>query len=88
VNTILGGFRYHDVRRGNETYEIEAEKLFRSFKSQQPSKIRRRAFLMKTVVSQNVLLRKALKKLKVIDWYQHYNVYFDYNENKWLTRIH
>jgi glycosyltransferase involved in cell wall biosynthesis len=88
VNTILGGFRYHDVRRGNNTYEIEAEKLFRDFKSQQPSKIKRRGLLVKAFVSKSNFLKRVLKKLKMIDWYQHYNVYFDYHENKWLTRIH
>jgi glycosyltransferase involved in cell wall biosynthesis len=88
VNTILGGFRYHDVRRGNNTYEMEAEKLFKDFRSQQPFKIKRRAFVMKTFISQNNFLRRVFKKLKVIDWYRHYNVYFDFNENKWMTRIH
>lgn len=87
VNTILGGFRFHEVRRGNNIYEIEAEKLFKDFRSQQPSRIKRRAFIARTFLSQNDLLRRVFKKLKLIDWYRHYNVYFDYNENKWTSRI-
>jgi glycosyltransferase involved in cell wall biosynthesis len=91
VNTILGGFRYHDVRRGKDnenTYEIEAEKLFKSFKSQQAFKTRMRASVANSIFPQGNIVGRAFKKLKIINWYQHYNVYYDYAENKWLTRIH
>jgi len=87
VNTILGGFRYHDIRRGrdvNNTYEIEAEDLFRKFKSQQPFSVRFKAFISGTF--NNGPLGGVFRRLKVFRWYRHYNIYYDYSVNKWLVR--
>jgi len=87
VNTILGGFRYHDVRRGrdvNNTYEIEAENLLKKFKSQQPFSVRSKAFI--SGIFNNRLLRGASRRLKMFQWYRHYNIYYDYSVNKWLVR--
>lgn len=90
INTILGGFRYHDVRRGldvNGSYETEAEVLFKKFKSQLSFKIKLRAFMIKIFIGNNSLLKKIFKRLKIFAWYQHCNIYYDYNTNNWLVRI-
>jgi len=91
VNTILGGFRYHEVRRGNDvhnTYEIEAEELYKKFKTRVTPKVRSRAFFMRTFIGNNNLLKRFFKKTKMINWYQHYKVQYDYNINKWVIRIY
>lgn len=80
VNTILGGFRYHDIRRGNDinhTYEIESADLIKKFTSELPLNIKLKAALSNTFI----------RKLKILGWYRRYNIYYDYGTDKWLTQV-
>jgi glycosyltransferase involved in cell wall biosynthesis len=90
VNTILGGFRYHDVRRGNDVngiYETEAEDVLKKFKSQLPFKIKGRALIVKIFIRSSKLLKKLFKKLNLFNWYRHHAIYYDYGTNNWVIRI-
>ncbi len=90
VNTILGGFRYHDIRRGsdeNNTYEIEAKDLFEKFRSATPIKMKLKAFLSNTFVENNKLSGGFLRRLKIFSWYKSYNIYYDYDSDRWELQV-
>jgi glycosyltransferase involved in cell wall biosynthesis len=86
VNTILGGFRYHDVRRGNDvsgTYEDEAEKLYLRFRERADTTTKIRSSFVKVLVGGNVWRRKVLKKTGIFSWYKHGYVHFNFDSQSW-----
>ena len=91
VNTILAGFRFHDVRRGDDAsgvYYAEAASLYKKFRSTHSFSATLRAFVIKVFIGKNVFLRKLFKKLKLFGWYKHYAVYYDYEKHNWSLRIY
>lgn len=90
VNTILGGFRYHDIRRGDDvggTYFAEADDLYKQFKSTASFRNRLRAFLTKIFLRKNKVIGRVLKKLGIFSWYKHYDIEFDFYSERWSVRI-
>ncbi len=89
VDTVLAGFRYHDIRRGGDVsgvYVNEAEELYKNYKTQFPFKARYRGFITRLFLRRNNLIRKILKKLGLCSWYKHYNIYYDFYSDQWKTR--
>jgi hypothetical protein len=90
VNTILGGFRYHDVRRGggdNDPYQVEVLDLFKKFKSQTPLKMRMRASIAKVFIKNNNLSRRIIRRMGIFPWYRHYTIVYDYSNDGWQVRV-
>jgi len=90
VNTILGGFRYHDIRRGydiHNTYLNEAEKLFKEFKSQLPFKTKLQASIIRRI-TYNSSLKNFFKKLHIIKWYHYKGIYYDFSNKRWTIRTY
>ena len=90
VNTILGGFRYHDVRRGggdNDPYSAEVLEVFKRFRSQTPLKMKMRASVAKLFFKKNRLFRRIINKMGMFPWYRHYTVVYDYSVDRWEIRV-
>lgn len=87
VNTILAGFRYHDVRRGGDAihdrYDNEATDLFQKFKSEISLKLKRRAFFVKLFLLNKKLPRKIIGKLNIFSWYRHQYILYNFQSDKW-----
>lgn len=89
VNTILAGFRYHDVRRGgdsvNDKYDTEAKTIFKEFKSGIRPKFKRRAFLVKVFFLRKKFPKSLIKKIKIFTWYRHNYIIYNFHLNRWET---
>lgn len=97
VNTILAGFRYHDLRRGfdvkrsvevdntNVPYETEAKFLVKRFRSQLPLKTKWNIWLFRIFVANSTTLRKVSKKLNIFQRYLDYNIAYNFNIDNWLA---
>jgi glycosyltransferase involved in cell wall biosynthesis len=89
VNTILAGFRYHDVRRGgdlvNDKYDTEAKTVFKEFKSGIRPKYKRRAFLVKAFSLRKKYPMSLIKKFKIFTWYRHNYIKYNFHLNRWET---
>jgi len=87
VNTILGGFRYHDIRRGggntNDHYLAEAKELHKKFKSDLPQKLKFRASLLRLLYLNKSFQKKLIKKINLFPWYRHYHIAYDFHTEKW-----
>jgi len=89
VNTILAGFRYHDVRRGggfNDPYLVEVMDVFNDYKSHTTSLQRRRAAMSK-LIRKNRFLRKAATKLGIFPWYRHHTIFYNFDTGCWQVRV-
>jgi glycosyltransferase involved in cell wall biosynthesis len=87
VSTILGGFRYHDIRRGGSDsasqYYSEAKDLFTKFKSNVTFKWKFRSFLVRIFFMNRKFPKKIIRKLNIFPWYQHYYISYNFFTNKW-----
>jgi glycosyltransferase involved in cell wall biosynthesis len=91
VNTILGGFRYHDVRRGGVVggpYVDESVSVYKAFKAQASSKIRLRAFIAGMFFRKSRFIQRVIKKLGWFSWYRHHTIFYDFETEKWVVEIH
>ena len=89
VNTILAGFRYHDVRRGggdNDPYLVEVVDVFNDFKSQSSLKDRTRANMSK-LFRRSRFLQRAINKMGVCPWYRHHNIVYDFDAGRWKVQV-
>lgn len=80
VNTVLAGFRYHDVRRGGDTindkYELDAKEVFKKFKSTLSGSLKFRAFLVQLFLLNRKLPKQIITKLKIFNWYRYHLIFF------------
>jgi glycosyltransferase involved in cell wall biosynthesis len=87
VNTILGGFRYHDIRRGGSDsasqYYSEAKDLFKEFKSKVSFNLKFKTFLTRMLFLKKKLPKKIIRKLNIFSWYRHYYISYNFYSNKW-----
>jgi glycosyltransferase involved in cell wall biosynthesis len=88
VNTILGGFRFHDVRRGGNNdspYGKEIQELLQKFKSDSGVSNFRRV-LTKLLIGKSRSRARLFKKSGILPWYSEYKIFYDFETNKWLAR--
>ncbi|MCC7400744.1 MAG: glycosyltransferase [Chitinophagaceae bacterium] len=87
VNTILGGFRYHDIRRGggntNDHYLAEARELHKKFKSDLPKLLKFRASLLRLFFLNKSFQKKLIRKMNFFPWYRHHHIAYDFQIEKW-----
>jgi glycosyltransferase involved in cell wall biosynthesis len=95
INTILGGFRYHELRYhdpkeegiSNGAYFLESRELHKLYKNQSSFKIQIRAFILTKIFKKSNFIRKVIKKLEIYKWYRHYNIIFNFNTGNWEIEI-
>ncbi|MBS1921524.1 MAG: glycosyltransferase [Bacteroidetes bacterium] len=93
VNTILGGFRYHDIRRGGgeggaiDKYSLEAQELHKKFKSHISLKYRFQANLVKLFSLNKNFQKKVIRKLHILPWYRHRCILYNFHTDKWEVDI-
>ncbi len=90
VETVLGGFRNHDNRLGDQTdgrYEQEAASLLPAFAASVDERTRRRARLVRLVArDRRKLAGQALHVSGLWPWYRHPRIGFDFARERWLTK--
>jgi glycosyltransferase involved in cell wall biosynthesis len=90
VNTILAGYRYHDVRVGgsnNQQYRLVARQYFNSFYRSFGRRDQLRAMLIKsTNNSIGRIFRKFFMKTGIIPWYSHRKIIRDHQKKLWSVR--
>jgi glycosyltransferase involved in cell wall biosynthesis len=90
VETVLGGFRNHDDRLGDQTdgrYESEAMALLPSFAASLDGRTRRRGRIVRAVGSdRRKLVGQTLHRMGVWPWYRHPRVGFDFTRGRWVVQ--
>ena len=87
VNTILGGFRFHDVRRGGystDHYGNEVKAVFKEYRGKASAAQKMKAMTIKTLVGKSDMRSRALKKLKLFPWYRRRLIMYDFEKNRWV----
>jgi len=91
VNTILGGFRFHDVRRGgglgDDPYLTEARDLYERFRSESSFRMKLRASMAQVFFRKNKLFRRIIKKTGMFSWYRHYTILYDFDSEWWKVQV-
>lgn len=91
VPTILGGYRYHDERRGREVegggraYPREAAEIYARWSPRFSEQDRWKANVVR--ITNNELgrvVRKSLKKAGLLRWYRHPRVAYDMESRRWV----
>jgi len=90
VETVLGGFRNHDDRLGDQVdgrYESETSALLPGFAASFGSRTRRRGRLVRAVArDRRKLIGQTLHGIGVWPWYGHPRVGFDFALDRWTVR--
>jgi glycosyltransferase involved in cell wall biosynthesis len=90
AETVLGGFRNHDDRLGDQEdgrYESEAAALLPAFAASLDGRTRRRGRLVHDIArDRRKLIGQALHGLGLWPWYAHPRVGFDFALDRWVTR--
>ena len=90
VETVLGGFRNHDNRLGDQTdgrYEQEAASLLPAFAASADERTRRRARIVRLIArDRRKLAGQALHLSGLWPWYRHPRISFDFERERWLTK--
>jgi hypothetical protein len=90
VETVLGGFRNHDDRLGDQTdgrYESEAAALLPAFAAGFDRRTQRRARIVRAVArDRRKLVGQTLHSLGVWPWYRHPRVGYDFARDDWVVR--
>lgn len=93
VNTILAGFRYHDIRRGGgesgaiDKYSNEALFLYKKFRSETSFKFKFRAKLVNAFQLNKSLQKRVIRKMKILPWYRHHYVLYNFHSDTWKVDI-
>ena len=89
VNTILGGFRYHDDQRGGiqrGKYEQEAALLHKKFYASfgfRDHILSSITHLMNNPIGK--MLREMLVKAGLLKWYRHPKIIYDFQTGRWIN---
>jgi glycosyltransferase involved in cell wall biosynthesis len=90
VETVLGGFRNHDDRLGDQEdgrYEREAAALLPAFAASLDRRTQRRGRLAHAVArDRRKLIGQTLHSLGLWPWYAHPRVGYDFALDRWVTR--
>jgi glycosyltransferase involved in cell wall biosynthesis len=91
VRTILGGFRFHDIRRGgdgedNSVYGKEATGLYKEFRSKSAFSAKMKGFITRIFVGKNRVMEQLFKRLGLLPWYRRYRIVFDFDKNTWRVQ--
>jgi glycosyltransferase involved in cell wall biosynthesis len=88
VNTILGGFRYHDDRRGDVNrikYQQEARYHHKNFYASFGYKDRMLAGLLSVMNNPaGKAFRTLLMKAGLLNWYRYPKINYDFQANRWI----
>jgi glycosyltransferase involved in cell wall biosynthesis len=89
VPTVLGGFRFHEDRRGStsaDQYRVEADQALERFAAGFSQRDMRRARLVGVVgrVGRGVLCR-GLARAGLWPWYSHPTVRYDHERRRWIV---
>jgi glycosyltransferase involved in cell wall biosynthesis len=90
AETVLGGFRNHDDRLGDQEdgrYESEAAALLPAFAASFDRRTQRRARLVHAVArDRRKLIGQTLHSLGLWPWYAHPRVGYDFALDRWVAR--
>ncbi|HTX70917.1 MAG TPA: glycosyltransferase family 2 protein [Thermoleophilia bacterium] len=90
VETVLGAFRNHDDRLGDQAdgrYESEAAALLPEFAASFDDRTRRRGRLVRTVArDRRKLIGQTLHAAGAWPWYRHPRIGFDFALDRWVVR--
>ncbi len=90
VGTVLGGFRNHDQRLGDQEdgrYEREAAALLPDFAASMGVVVRRRARLLRILACRRrKLVAETLHSAGLLPWYMHPQIVFEFNSARWTIR--
>ncbi len=89
VETLLGGFRQHDDRLGDQSdgrYEREAAELLPAFAASLDERTRRRGRLVRAVArDRRKLIGQSLHRAGLWPWYRHPRVLYDFALQRWVV---
>ena len=89
VETVLGGFRNHDDRLGDQAngrYEREAAQLLPAFAASLDERTRRRGRIVRAVArDRRRLIGQTLHRAGVWPWYRHPRVRYDFALGRWTV---
>ena len=90
VETVLGGFRNHDDRLGDQAdgrYESEADALLPAFAASLDERTRRRGRIAHAIArDRRKLIGQTLYRTGIWPWYRHPRIGFDFARDRWVVR--